>query len=116
MQRIVLNWAAAALMSVAFGCGTQNLPAPQPVPRCQFDQKLKEQSAPNLPAAQAGELPSLMQNREDSKGAYKALYLKHRDQTSEVEACERAQAKATAAGSASPISQRIERAKERIRK
>ena len=115
MPRNSLKFACALSMIVASGCGTPS-PSSQPVPRCKFDPELKAQSAPNLPAATEGDMVSLMQNRVDSKVAYKVLYIKHRDLTAEVEACEAAQAKATVTGSGSPTSQRIERAKERIKK
>jgi hypothetical protein len=56
-------------------------------PRCSFDLELLEASPERLPAATAGDLGTLRLNREDSKLAYRELYLKHRDLSEEVRSC-----------------------------
>lgn len=107
-KRLILL--AAALMLAACKSGT--LPPLQMAPVCDFDPTLLSLSEENLPVAQAGAMPVLMQNRQDSKAQYRDLYLKHRDLSAEVTNCMAAQA--PKAGDKSPLDERVEKMKARI--
>lgn len=73
--------AASTIAGCAFGTPTRSTLA------CRVDPQLLALSPPNLPPAQGGTLPQLLDNRIESKRAYKALWLKHRDVVAEIRNC-----------------------------
>ena len=107
-QRIQRLLIALSMLTVS-ACGTL-IPSADATPRCKFDQKLMTQSPDNLPEAKDGALPALLDNRVESKAAYKALYLKHRDLSAEATNCIAAQEKPSA------LDSRVERMNARIPK
>lgn len=98
-------------MLMASGCGTLT-PSANPTPRCQFDPPLLAPSPDNLPPTTSGNLYDLIDNRIDSKVAYKTLYLKHRDLSSQAANCIAAQTPAT---SKSALDERVDKMKARMK-